>query len=72
MTCNVGGVDGPIRIVVGVLLLAAAIFGGMPTVGAWTAGVVGAIALGTGAVGFCPAWMLFGINTCPTKPVEKT
>ncbi len=71
MTCNVGGIERPIRIVVGVFLVALALFGGMPTGGAWAAGVVGAIALVTGAVGFCPASMLFGINTCPTKPAER-
>ena len=72
MTCNIGGIERPIRIVLGVILLALALFGQMPTPGAWGIGVVGAIALMTGAVGFCPAWKLFGINTCPTKSANKT
>lgn len=67
MTCNVGGVERPIRIVLGVVLLALGALGGMPTWASITAFVVGGIALATGAVGFCPAWMLLGINTCPTK-----
>lgn len=71
MTCNVGGVERPIRILVGVLLLALAMFGGMPTGGAWAVGVIGAVALVTGTVGFCPAWRLFGINTCRANPAEK-
>ncbi len=67
MTCNVGGVERPIRIVFGVLLVALAVFGGMPVAGAWVLGIIGAVALVTGSVGFCPAWKLFGINTCQTK-----
>ena len=31
---------------------------------------VGVIALGTAAMGFCPAWKLFGINTRQTKASE--
>ncbi len=71
MTCNVGGVERPVRMVLAVLLLGLAIFGGMPPVGAWAVGVLAAIALVTGTVGFCPAWKLLGVNTCPSKPAEK-
>ncbi len=71
MTCNVGGIERPIRILVGVLLLALGMLGGMPTAGALTVGVIGAIALVTGAVGFCPAWKLFGINTRQANHAEK-
>ena len=71
MTCNIGGVERAIRIVLGVLFLALALLGGMPTAGAWVLGIIGAIALVTGGVGFCPGWQLFGINTCSTKPTEK-
>lgn len=71
MTCNVGRIERPIRIILGALFLFVALFAGLPTWGAWALGVIGAIALVTGAVGFCPAWMLFGINTCPTKPSAK-
>ncbi len=71
MTCNVGGIERPIRIVLGLLFLALAVFGNMPVAGAWLLGIIGAIALVTGAVGFCPAWLLFKMNTCPTKPAER-
>jgi len=71
MTCNVGGVERGIRIVVGVVLLALGAFAGLPTAGMIGAYVVGAVMLVTGAIGFCPAWMLFGINTCPPKPTQK-
>ncbi len=67
MTCNVGGSERPIRIVVGIIFVALGAFGGLPTAAMITAYVLGAVALVTGAIGFCPAWMLFGINTCPTK-----
>lgn len=72
MACNVGGVERAIRIVVGVMLLALALFGGMPTAAAWVLGIIGAVATVTGAIGFCPAWKLFGIDTCGAKPAEKT
>jgi uncharacterized membrane protein HdeD (DUF308 family) len=73
MTCNVGGIERPIRIVVGVILLAVGAFAGFPPVGTGVAMVVGTIALVTGAIGYCPAWSLLGVNTCPrqTPPAEK-
>lgn len=33
---------------------------------------VGGIALVTGLIGYCPAWTLLGINTCPAKQPDKT
>jgi hypothetical protein len=71
MTCNVGGVERPIRIVLGVLLLAVSALSDLPLVGAWIVAAVGAVALITGAIGFCPAWKLFGINTCAPNPSAK-
>jgi hypothetical protein len=64
MTCNVGGVERPIRIIIGLTLLAIATFAALPR--GWTVAmyVLGTIALVTGAIGFCPAWSLMGINTC--------
>ncbi len=67
MTCNVGGVERPIRIVVGIALLGIGAFTGLPPVGTGIMFVLGTIALVTGAIGFCPAWTLLGINTCQTK-----
>lgn len=71
MTCNVGGIERPIRIVLGVVLIGVGASGGLPTVGMTLAYVVGVVALVTGAIGYCPAWQLFGINTCPVKPPGK-
>ena len=61
MKINVGGIDKFLRIAVGLALIAWALVGG--TVWAW----VGVVPLATGAIGWCPAYNLFGINTCPTR-----
>jgi hypothetical protein len=71
MTCNVGVVERSIRIVLGIILLAVGVLAGLPPWGTAAAYVVGAVALVTGAVGFCPAWKLFGINTCPPNVSGK-
>lgn len=71
MTCNVGGIERPIRIVVGILLIGIGAFAGLPAVGTGVALTLGAVALVTGAIGYCPLWSLFGINTCPTGPSPK-
>ena len=71
MTCNVGGVERPIRIVVGILVIAVGAFGSLPPLGMAIALVVGTIALVTGAVGYCPLWALLGLNTCPPQPPRK-
>ena len=61
MKINVGGIDKILRIVVGLALIAWALVGG--PVWAW----VGVVPLATGAIGWCPAYNLFGMNTCPTR-----
>jgi hypothetical protein len=69
MKINEGSFDRAARVVAGVVLLAAAYFyleGTWALVGA----VVGAVALLTGVVGFCPAYGLFGLSTCPLKRAE--
>jgi len=66
MTANVGGIDRILRIVAGLALIALAATG---VVGAW--GYLGVIVLATGVFRFCGAYTLFGVNTCPMKPVEE-
>ena len=66
MTCNVGGIERPIRIGAGLLTIGAGLFAGLSSTMAITLLVVGAILLLTGAVGFCPLFTLLGINTCST------
>lgn len=71
MTCNVGGVERPIRIVVGIALLGIGGFAGLPPVGTGIALVFGTVMLITGVIGFCPAWTLLGINTCPRESMNR-
>ncbi|MDH5252079.1 MAG: DUF2892 domain-containing protein [Nitrospira sp.] len=71
MSCNVGGIERPIRIAVGVLLIGIGVLAGLPAVGAGIVLAVGAIMLFTGAIGFCPLTALLGINTCAPKPGTK-
>jgi hypothetical protein len=52
---------------VGIALLGIGAFARLPPVGIGIASVVGTIASVMGMIGFCPAWTLLGINTCPTK-----
>jgi len=58
MTPNVGTIDKWLRIVVGVALIALAIFG---VIGWW--GYIGIVPLATGLVNFCPAYKLIGMST---------
>ncbi|MEY4737362.1 MAG: hypothetical protein RL302_1681 [Pseudomonadota bacterium] len=62
MTHNVGGTERIIRIVAGLVLLGLAATG---TVGWW--GWLGVVPLATGALGWCPPYAIFGINTCAIK-----
>ncbi|MDP1768933.1 MAG: DUF2892 domain-containing protein [Nitrospirota bacterium] len=71
MVCNVGGVERPIRIVVGIALLGIGAFAGLPPVGTGIALLFGTIMLVTGTISFCPVWTLLGIDTCPTKNVTR-
>lgn len=71
MTCNVGGIERPIRIVVGIALLGVGAFAGLPVEAMAAALIVGTVALVTGAIGYCPLWTLLGLNTCPTAPSRK-
>ena len=59
MKTNVGGADKILRIVAGMALLAWAVFGG--PVWAW----IGIVPLATGLLGWCPAYTMLGMNTCP-------
>lgn len=60
MSRNVGTVDRVLRIVVGLALIALAATG---TIGAW--GWIGVVPVLTALVGFCPAYTLLGLSTCP-------
>jgi hypothetical protein len=62
MKCNSGGIERSLRVLAGLVLITLAVTG---TVGMW--GWIGVIPLFTGIVGFCPAYTLFGMNTCNTS-----
>lgn len=61
MTTNVGLIDRALRAIVGLALIGWALTGG--PVWAW----IGVVPLLTAAIGFCPAYTLLGIRTCPVK-----
>lgn len=63
---NVGSTDRTIRAIVGVVLLALAAMS-LSGVWMWVAGVIGVVMLGTAALGTCPPYAIFGINTCSVK-----
>jgi hypothetical protein len=65
MKTNEGTIDRIIRAVVGVAALLGAFAIGSGSVAFVLLLVVGAILLVTAAVGFCPLYRVFGINTCP-------
>jgi hypothetical protein len=61
MNRNVGGIDRVLRICVGLALISL-VFIGPQTPWGW----VGIVPLATGLLGWCPAYLPFGIKTCKT------
>jgi hypothetical protein len=66
MKRNTGDIDRAIRAILGLILIALAATG---TVGVWgwIGIVIGIVLLLTAIFGFCPAYAIFGMNTCPMK-----
>jgi hypothetical protein len=65
MQRNMGNVDRGIRGLVGIVLLV--VFFVMPPANVvlyWACLVVGVVMLGTAVVGWCPAYLPFGLSTC--------
>ena len=62
MKMNEGTIDRAVRVIAGLALIALAATG---TVGMW--GWIGIVPLLTGVIGFCPAYTILGVNTCPLK-----
>ncbi len=67
MIKNEGTVDRIIRAVVGIAALVGAVAVGFGSVGGILLLVVGGILVVTAAVGFCPLYRVFGLNTCPVN-----
>jgi hypothetical protein len=57
-----GTIDRALRLALGLALLALALFGGH-----WW-GWIGVVPLVTALAGFCPAYRLVGLSTCPLAP----
>lgn len=62
MKTNEGTIDRALRVIAGLALIALAATG---TIGVW--GYIGVAPLLTGIIGICPAYSIFGINSCPMK-----
>lgn len=59
---NVGSIDKILRIVAGLALIGLTLAG---IIGPW--GWIGVVPLVTGLMGWCPAYTLLGIKTCPVS-----
>ncbi|WP_158045601.1 YgaP family membrane protein [Skermanella pratensis] len=59
---NMGMIDRALRIVAGLVLISL-VFVGPQTPWGW----IGVVPLLTAFIGFCPAYTLLGIRTCPLK-----
>jgi len=57
MKCNVGGIDRRLRIVAGLSIIVAGVY-----FQSWL-GAIGLIPLLTGAIGWCPAYLPFGMSS---------
>lgn len=62
MNKNVGNIDKILRIVAGVALIGLSLAG---VIGVW--GWIGVVPLVTGLLGWCPAYAMLGIKSCPTS-----
>jgi len=62
LKANEGTIDRAVRIIAGLALIGLTVTG---TIGAW--GWIGVLPLVTGIIGICPAYSIFGMNTCPMK-----
>jgi hypothetical protein len=71
MACNVGGIERPIRILLGILMLGIGVFGNLSLIGTAIGLTLGSISLVTGVIGYCPLWTLFGMNTCGAEMPKK-
>jgi hypothetical protein len=61
MKTNVGSADRALRVMAGLIV----IFIGIDLKSWW--GIVGLLPLATAVIGWCPAYLPFGISTCKTK-----
>lgn len=62
MSVNEGTIDRAVRVIVGLALISL-VFVGPQTAWGW----IGVVPLLTGIAGWCPAYTLLGVNTCPKR-----
>jgi hypothetical protein len=67
---NVGLIDRITRVAVGLLLIAYAIPVGFPETGWNWVGWIGVVPILTALFGYCPAYTLLGITTCPATRLQ--
>ncbi|MDX5332554.1 MAG: DUF2892 domain-containing protein [Gammaproteobacteria bacterium] len=65
MTINMGSIDRIIRGIVGIVLLALIVVFPEATWRWW--GLIGIVPLATAIIGWCPAYTIFGMNTCAKR-----
>jgi hypothetical protein len=63
-TCNVGGADKALRLNIGIIALATAMFAPLDRVKRGVAFAVAAVSVTTALTGFCPLNELLDIDTC--------
>lgn len=64
MQKNVGSMDRMVRVVLGLAIIG---------VGLWSKswwGAIGLVPLLTATLGWCPAYLPFGLSTCATRPAR--
>lgn len=66
MTANVGTLDRVLRIIAGLGLISL-VFVGPQTPWGW----IGLVPLITALVGYCPAYAIFGLSTCPVPGSDR-
>ena len=64
MSNNVGSVDRVVRVLIGLALLAFAVYSGQPY--AWL-GYIGIVPILTAIFGTCPLYSMLGVSTCAVK-----
>ncbi len=64
MTKNMGGIDRILRIIVGIVLILYALGVVAPGTGYNVWGWIGVVPIATALIGWCPAYLPFGIRTC--------
>lgn len=65
MKKNVGSIDKVVRVILGLVIIALGILNQ-----SWW-GLVGVLPIFTATLGWCPAYLPFGISTCKTKTETK-